>query len=111
MFLKRVYGGQMGHYNLLGPLVTKSRCEQTRIDTKATMKEGRIGMRDGSLGLIKPSRYSCNPKICATLGARVKTRQETSMRPFVHSTGQLIWTDVGLSTTRQEGAATQICVT
>ena len=33
------------------------------------------------------------------------------MRPFVHSTGQLIWTDVGLSTAGQEGTATQICVT
>ena len=28
---------------------------------------------------------------------------ETSMRPLVHTTGQLLWTDVGLSTTRQEG--------
>ena len=40
-----------------------------------------------------------------------KTRQETSIRPFVHSTAQLIWTGVVLSATRQEGAATQICVT
>ena len=35
----------------------------------------------------------------------------TSMRPLVHSCGQLLWTDVGLSTTRQEGTATRFCVT
>ena len=29
------------------------------------------------------------------------------MRPLVHTTGQLLWTDVGLSTTRQEVAVTQ----
>ena len=33
------------------------------------------------------------------------------MRPLVHSYGQLLWTDVSLSTTWQEGTATQICVT
>ena len=27
---------------------------------------------------------------------------ETSMRPLVHTTGQPLWTDVGLSTTRHE---------
>ena len=37
----------------------------------------------------------------------------TSIRPLVHSYsyGQLLWTDVGLSTTRQERAATRFCVT
>ena len=28
--------------------------------------------------------------------------QETSMRPLVHTTGQQLWTDVGLSTTRRK---------
>ena len=31
---------------------------------------------------------------------------ETSMRPLVHTTGQPLWTDVGLSTTGLSGAAT-----
>ena len=35
---------------------------------------------------------------------RLKT-QETSMRPFVHSTRHLHWTDLGLFTSRHEGAA------
>ena len=35
----------------------------------------------------------------------------TSMRPLVHSCGHLLWTDEGLSTTRQEGAATRFGVT
>ena len=38
------------------------------------------------------------------LRSRLKT-QETSMRPFVHSTRHLHWTDVGLFTFRHEGAA------
>ena len=43
--------------------------------------------------------------------SRLKT-QETSMRPFVHTTRHLHWTDVGLFTTRHEGAAAlQFCAT
>ena len=33
------------------------------------------------------------------------------MRPLVHSYGQPLSTDVGLSTTKQESAATRFCVT
>ena len=39
-----------------------------------------------------------------TLNSRLTT-EETSMRPFVHSTRHLHWTDVGLFTSRHEGAA------
>ena len=50
--------------------------------------------------------FKINPIPC------VHHDHETSMRSLVHTTGQLLWTDVGLSTTRQEGAATQtICAT
>ena len=38
---------------------------------------------------------------------RTQINSTTSMRPLVHSYGQLLWTDEGLSTTRQEGAATR----
>ena len=36
-----------------------------------------------------------------------KTRQDTSMCPFVHSTGQLIWTDVGLRKATKNNLKTQ----
>ena len=39
------------------------------------------------------------------VGTHITNTQETSMRPFVHSTRHLHWTDVGLFTSRHEGAA------
>ena len=47
---------------------------------------------------------------CTRDNTRANHGHETSMRALVHTTGQLLWTNVGLSTARQEGAATQtIC--
>ena len=55
------------------------------------------------------SRQSCCPGDAPQFALLLRYDTTTSMRPFGHSTGQLLWTDVGLSTTRQEGAATRIC--
>ena len=55
------------------------------------------------------SHQSCCPGNAPQFALLVRHDTTTSMRPFEHSTGQLLWTDVGLSTTRQEGAATRIC--
>ena len=57
------------------------------------------------------SRQSCCPGDAHQFALLLRYDTTTSMRPFGHSTGQLLWTDVGLSTTRQEGAATRICAT